>query len=90
MALFFGAGAFFCFFALGGVFESSESSCNESSSEADSSSSESGFGRFFDAADFAIGFNVVCDIFFGAALGAAAFLGAGLGAAKALAFGFAF
>lgn len=67
----------------------SESSCKEGSFS-ESSSSVSGFGRFF------VGFNVVCEVFFGAVLGAAAFLGAALGLgsalglAAALGFGFAF
>lgn len=94
VALFFGAGAFLCFFALGGVLERSESSCRESRSGAESSSSVSGFGRFFDAAAFGLALSVVCDIFLVVALGAAAFFGAALGAAfdavGALAFGLAF
>ena len=80
--IFFGPGAFFGLFALGGVLERSESSCNEGSrSPSESSSSVSGLGRFFG------GFSVVCDIFFGAALGAPAFLGAALGFGSV--FGFA-
>lgn len=75
---FFGTGAFFCFFALGGVLERSESSWMEGS-DFESSSSVSGLGRFFDDAGF-FGFKVVCDTFVDAALGAAAaFLGAALG-----------
>lgn len=70
--IFFGPGAFFGLFALGGVLERSESSCDEGS-PSESSSSVSGFGRFF------VGFSVVCDIFFGAALGARGFFRAALG-----------
>lgn len=88
IALFFGADAFFCFFALGGVFDRSEALCG-SRSEAESSSSVSGLGRFFGAVLLEVDFNVACDIFFGAAFGAAAFFVAGLGAA-ALAFGLTF
>ena len=84
--VFLGPGAFFGLFALGGVLDRSESSCNDGS-PSESSSSVTGFGRFF------VVFNVVCDIFFGAAFGAAAFFGAGLGFGSALglaaAFGFA-
>lgn len=75
--IFLGPGAFFGLFALGGVFDRSESSCNEGS-PSESSSSVSGLGRFF------VVFNVVCDIFFGAAFGAPAFFGAGLGFGSAL------
>ena len=76
--------------------ERSEASCSEGS-EAGSSSSVSGFGRFFEAAGLV--FNVVCVVFFGAAFGAAgSFLGRPFGAAAdlgadlgaALAFGFDF
>ena len=88
--IFLGAGAFFCFLLLGGVTERSEASCSEAS-EADSSSSVSSFGRFFEAAGLA--FDVVCVVFFGAAFGAAgSFLGRPFGAdlGAALAFGFGF
>lgn len=61
----------------------------EPRSEVDSSSSVSGFGRFFDAVLFALGFKVLCDTFFGATLGAAAFFVAALGAV-AFAFGLTF
>ena len=60
--IFFGAGAFFCFFALGGVADKSESSCIEGGSS--SSSSLSGFGRFLETG---LTFNLVCDAFLGAA-----------------------
>jgi len=75
----FFAGAFFCFFELGGVFESKDASLAESRLEGRSlsSSSLSGFGRFFETA-FAL--RVVWTIFFGAvafaAFGAKVFLGA--------------
>ena len=85
--LFFGAGAFFCFFALGGVLERSESSCRESRSGAESSSSVSGFGRFFEATGLVLAVSVIC-VFFGAALGAAAFLFSAFGAALALGLAF--
>ena len=77
--IFFGPGAFFGLFALGGVLERSESSCNEGSAS-ESSSSVSGFGRFF----VFVGFNVVWDIFFGAVFEAPAFFGAALGLGSAL------
>jgi len=75
---FFGAGAFFCFFALGGVLERRETSFIETSSSPEFSSSESGFDRFFGAA---LDFSVVWVSCLGAALGlevAAAFFGAAL------------
>jgi hypothetical protein len=78
LELFAGAGPDFAFFALGGVFESRDSSSNSSAwaliSEA--SSSESGLGRFFDAMVlvFAAGLIVVCFTFLGASLAAVAFL----------------
>ena len=87
--IFFGPGAFFGLFALGGVLERSESSCNEGS-PSESSSSVSCFGRFF------VGFNVVCDIFFGAVLRAPTFFraaldfGSALGLAAALGFALVF
>src|SRR5947199_1226840 len=76
-AVFFGPAAFFCFLALGGVLDSKVSSCSDVRSSSDTSSSELGLGRFFEAA----GFRVVCVAFFGAALAlaAAAFFGAALG-----------
>ena len=58
-AAFFGAGAFFCFLALGGVAESRELSCKDPFSGAEISSSVSGFGRFFEAVGFVFGFSVV-------------------------------
>lgn len=70
--------------------ESSESSWRESRAGSESSSSVSGFGRFFGAVILGLAVNVVCDIFLGAALGAAAFLDAAFGAAVALGFGLAF
>ncbi len=48
-ACFFGAGSFFCFFALGGVFERLDPSCRDSPSPGELSSSLSGLGRFFGA-----------------------------------------
>ena len=75
--IFLGPGAFFGLFALGGVLERSDSSCNEGSAS-ESSSSVPGFGRFF------VGFNVVWDIFFGAVLETPAFFGAALGLGSAL------
>lgn len=60
---FLAAGAFFCFFALGGEFESKESS---SRSGSEFSSSESGLGRFFEGAAFVV-LRVVCVSFFDAA-----------------------
>ena len=51
---------FFCFFALGGVVERTESFCNEGSSESLSSSSVSTFFLFFGAA---FDFSVVCVVF---------------------------
>ena len=57
---------FFCFFALGGVVESTESSCNKGSSESLSSSSVSTFFLFFGTA---FGFNVVCVVFLDGSLG---------------------
>ena len=53
---------FFSFFALGGVFERTESLCNEGSSESLSSSSVSTFFLFFGAV---FGFSVVCVVFEG-------------------------
>lgn len=90
MAFFFGFGAeaFFCFFVLGGVLERCEPLPGESLSGARSSSSVSGFGRFFDATGLAFVFSVVCDSF-DAAFGAVTFFAAGLGAVAALALGFA-
>ena len=58
---------FFCFFALGGVVERTESLCNEGSSESLSSSSVSTFFLFFGAA---FGFTVVCVGFLDGSLGA--------------------
>ena len=84
--IFLGPGAFFCFFELGGVTERRESSCSEGFSEGESSSSVSGFGRFFEVSGFVL--SVVCDIFFGAALGNAGFLGAAFGAALVFGLGF--
>jgi hypothetical protein len=70
-------GAFFCFFALGGVLESPDPSPNDTSEGTPSSSSSlSGLARFFKAVDFSA--NVVCVIFFVAgfdAFGAGVFLG---------------
>ena len=90
MVAFLVVGALFGFFALGGVPERTESSLfSEGSSGPESSSSVSGLARFFDAVGLALGFSMICDIFFGAAFGAAAFLGAAaLG--PALAFDLAF
>ena len=68
--IFLGPGAFFGLFALGGVLERSELSCNEGS-PSESSSSVPGFGRFLE-------------IFFGAALETPAFFGAALGLGSAL------
>lgn len=84
--------AFFCFFALGGVDDSSDASCIETFSGLEFSSSVSGLDRFFDAAGLAFGLSVVCVVFFraafaGAAL-AAAFLGGAFAAALGLALGF--
>ena len=84
----FGAEAFFCFFVLGGVFERCEPLSSESRSGAESSSSVSGFGRFFEATGLTWVFSVVCDNL-DAALGAAVFFIVGLGAVAALALGFA-
>ncbi len=83
--IFFGACAFFGLFALGGVLERSESSCNEGS-PSESSSSVSGLGRFF------VGLSVVCDNFFGgpAFFGAALGFGLAFGLAAALGFALAF
>lgn len=89
--LFFFAGVT-TFFPLGGVVESSESSCSEarpSFRESSASSSESAFFRFLGApAAFALGLSVVCVSFLALAavvsLAAAAFLG--FGAALALGF----
>jgi len=87
LAVFFGAGLGLAFLAFGGVCESSDSSSNALSAMLDASSSESGFGRFFDAVDlaFAAGFNVVWDAFLGAAFAAVVFFVA-FGAAFALGF----
>ena len=83
-----GTCAFFCFFALGGVVESTESSSFGSFSGVDSSSSESGFGRFFKAAGltFDCAFKVVCAVFFDGAFAAVAFLGAALEVVLVLVF----
>lgn len=75
--LFF-VGIFFCFLALGGVFESREASCRESMPEGGSSSSLSGFGRFF-VAGLTV-FKVLCTNFFEeafVAFGMVGFLAAG-------------
>jgi hypothetical protein len=45
----FFTGAFFCFFALGGVLDRSESLPRASRSDPEPSSSLAGFARFFDA-----------------------------------------
>ena len=90
MVLFFGLSAvvFFCFLALGGVFERCELLDGESWSEEEPSSSVSGFGRFFELTGLVLVVNLVCDIL-GAVL-VTAF--AGLGAVAPLgllcAFGF--
>ena len=90
MVLFFGLGAavFFCFLALGGVFERCELLASESGSEAEPSSSVSGFGRFFETRDLVLVVNLVCDIL-GAVLLAAVFALAAVAALALLcAFGF--
>ena len=90
--IFFGPGAFFCFFALGGVADRALSSCTELTSGAESSSSESGFGRFLEAC-FGFSDSVVCVAFLGAtAFGAFGALGAfgAVAFAGALDLGFAF
>ena len=71
------------------MFERCEPAFNESASEADPSSSVSGFGRFFDGAGLALLLNVVCDNFLGAALGAVAFFTVGLEAAATIDLPFA-
>ena len=86
--VFLDAGALFCFLASGGVAESTESSCCETRSELESSSSESGLGRFFDLTSLGLGLTVVCDVFLDVALTVAAFLGAAFGAAFGFALGF--
>jgi len=83
--LLFFAGAFFCFFELGGVLESREASCVESMSEGGSSSSLSGFGRFFEAGLVTV-FKVLWTSFLGAAFVALGAPAAFFGAALALAF----
>ena len=87
-AFFLGTRSFFCFLALGGVAESNVSSCGEPASEAEPSSSVSGFALFFGAPAFSFtAFNVVCVVFFGAALAAVtAFLATAFGTALALNF----
>ena len=82
-----GFGSGFAFLAFGGVCERSDSSSKALSPALGASSSESGFGRFLDAAGlaFAAGFSVVCVAFLGTALVAVVFLGA-FGAAFALGF----
>jgi hypothetical protein len=86
--VFFAAGAFFCFLALGGVIDRMEPSLGETSSGPNCSSSESGLDRFFEAAGFTFGFRVVCAIFFAGALAAAAFLGAAFDTALGLGLDF--
>ena len=56
---FLGAGALFCFLALGGVIERIEPSWFDISSGFDCSSSDSGFDRFFETVGFALDFKVV-------------------------------
>ena len=75
------------------MFERCEPSFSESWSEAEASSSVSGFGRFFDGADLTFVFNVDCDSFLGAAFGAfsvalGAFFAVALGATAVLCFAF--
>lgn len=84
---FLAVGALFCFFALGGVIERTEPSLCNIFSGVNCSSSESGLGRF-ETVGFAFGFKVVCAIFFGGALAAAAFLGAVFTVALGLALDF--
>lgn len=86
--VFLGAGALFCFLALGGVIERIEPSWFDISSGFGCSSSESDFGRFFETVAFAFGFEVVCAIFFGGALASAAFFGAVFLVAFGLGLGF--
>lgn len=62
----FTTGAFFWRFALGGVFDKSESSSTGEGSPSVFSMSDSGLGLFLMAA---LGFKVVCAIFFAAAFG---------------------
>jgi hypothetical protein len=87
LAVLVGAGPGFAFFAFGGVWVSSDSSSNVLSFTPEASSSESGFGRFFEDAvlAFAAGLSAVCAAFLGAALTVAVFLVA-FGAAFALGF----
>ena len=86
--VFLAAGALFCFLAPGGVAESSESSCCETPSGPQSSSSESGLCLFLEVISLALGFSVVCEVFFDVALTVVAFLGAALRVALGFALGF--
>ena len=75
------AGAFFCFLADGGVFESRESSFIEFMSTSEFSSSDSGLARFFGfgfgAGAVFVGFKVVCFVFAAFGFGAVAAFFAG-------------
>jgi hypothetical protein len=84
----FFTGAFFCFFALGGVLDRSESLPKESRSDPEPSSSLVGFARFFDA-DFVV-FRVDWTSFFAPAPAFGAFGAFAVGAFLAAVFAFGF